>query len=206
LWGGHFVCPAYLRRLFLRGHLRIGIAPCAQLEAPANPAQAFGRNGSAFLAADDAAGGLLHAIRFNCQTGLLNQSIGRHGFHGWCPGQRRFAFLSHHFNITSASSRALQVHNVAGIERAGASGAFLTPAHFRVLRMKLHRGVDGVGAHGAIHLGGACGGGFDVRIGLRFGIRHGCILLHPIDAFRAQIVSGFFLSLFGNCFTLVIHV
>src|SRR5579872_2732187 len=65
----------WLRSLFLHRHLGVGIAPCTQLQATANPAQPFGGIGSAFFAANAATGALLHAIGLNRPLGFFNQSL-----------------------------------------------------------------------------------------------------------------------------------
>ena len=90
-----------VKKLFLGGYLGVGIAPSAQFQAAADPAQAFGGDGRAFLAADDAAGGLFHAVRFDGKAGLLDDGVGRRRFHDGDPRQRRFAFLLHIPTISS---------------------------------------------------------------------------------------------------------
>ena len=59
----------------MRGHLRVAIAPSAELEAAAHPAQTLGGIRSAFFAADRAAAGLLEAVGFDRALGLLEQAI-----------------------------------------------------------------------------------------------------------------------------------
>lgn len=81
--------------LFLGAHLRVGIAPGAQLQAAAHPAQTFTRDGSAFLPTDDAARWFLDAIRFDSQAGLLDDGVRSRGFHDGYSRRRRCAFLSH---------------------------------------------------------------------------------------------------------------
>ena len=57
--------------LLLGGHLGVAVAPRAELEAAADPAQAFAGVGGAFLSAHGAGGGLAHPFRFDRAPGLL---------------------------------------------------------------------------------------------------------------------------------------
>ena len=68
----------YAPALFLNRHLRVGIAPRAQLQAAAHPAQAFGRIGSALVAAHAALCGRLHAVGLNRALGLFDQGLRNH--------------------------------------------------------------------------------------------------------------------------------
>src|SRR5579872_6209958 len=99
----------WLRSLFLRGHLRVGIAPRAQLQAAADPAQAFGGVGSAFFAAHTAAGALLYTVRLNCPLGFFNQSL-RNDRNLRIGHRDYWAFASHTSTITVDGRRC----NIAG--------------------------------------------------------------------------------------------
>ena len=63
-----------------------------------------------------------------------------------------------------------EVHDISGVQRPGAAWALLAPLYVDVFRMVLHRGVHGMGAHGAINLRGTDGDLFQIC--------HRSILLH----------------------------
>src|SRR5208282_6465931 len=101
-------------RLFLRGHLRVGIPPRTELQAAAHPTQAFRGDRCALLAADDAARRFLHPVRLNGKTSLLDEDVGGHRLEGGRSRQRHFSFLFHFSTISSAGQNASVRQRVPG--------------------------------------------------------------------------------------------
>src|SRR5580704_10411728 len=88
------------RALLLGGHLRVAIAPGAQLQAAADPAQTFVRIGGALFCAHYASARLLEAVGFDRQPGLLQKNLRNNCVREgrWDRGRQSFPF--HDPNIT----------------------------------------------------------------------------------------------------------
>src|SRR5271166_609573 len=141
--------PRLLRAALLLHALLIGIAPCADLQAPANPAQPFGRIGRTLGAADRALVHSLHLIRHHGSLRLFQKRFIDHRL-GW----RDFSF---HWTETTLPcprgendshrlSRPVQAHDVPRIERGRAPRAFLTRLHLGRLSCGHHDSFHGVRA------------------------------------------------------------
>ena len=79
------------RALFLRGHLSIGVAPGAELEPAADPAQALGGIGSAFGCADHASAHFGKPVRLDGGARLLQQLLRDKSRRDGFGGERAFA-------------------------------------------------------------------------------------------------------------------
>src|SRR5579862_8402405 len=81
--------------LFLGGHLGVAIAPRAELQAAAHPAQTFVRVGGALAGADRASPRLLEAVGFDRQPSLLQENFWNNRLRQGRCGWRLRSFPSH---------------------------------------------------------------------------------------------------------------
>ncbi len=135
-------------RSLLLETLLIRIAPCADLQPPANPAQPFGGIGRALGPAHRALVDSFDLIRHHGSLRLFQKRLVDHRL-GW----RCFSFhgLQPHYHARAAKttcarlSRPVQAHDVSRIERGRASRALLTGFHLGRLSRGHHDTFHGVG-------------------------------------------------------------
>lgn len=145
-------------RSLLLSDLPIGIAPRADLQAAANPAQPLGRIGSANRAADRALLPTFRLIRYDRTPRCVEQLLLNHRLFV----RSRFSF--HQLNTTVAclrimrrsntrrrSSGPVQAHDVSRIERRRAPRALLTGLHPSYLSRSDDNAFHRVRANGAVH-------------------------------------------------------
>lgn len=93
--------------LLLSGHLGVAIAPGAELQAAADPAESFLRGGGAFAAAHDAVLDFFETVGFDGAARLFQQDFGNDRLRKRFSGRRRLRALPlHALNITGAERGA----------------------------------------------------------------------------------------------------
>src|SRR5580658_5091626 len=100
-------------------------------------------------------------------------------------GASRFFLTSPLYQLGSA----FEIHDVPRVKPARAAWTLLPSFHVNILRVMLHRCVDGMGAHRTINFRSACWGWRRIR---HLSMCHVSILLHTIRRTEEEKSFGFF--------------